>query len=58
MVVVLAWIVLGEPITLAVVIGGAVVVAATRAVLVSAAHRDARADEDAAVDLEDRCSIE
>jgi drug/metabolite transporter (DMT)-like permease len=53
MAVVLAWIVLGEPITLAVVIGGAVVVAATGAVLVSAARRDARAGANPAVESED-----
>ena len=52
MAVVLAWIVLGEPITVPVVVGGAVVVAATGAVLVSAARRDARSNEDAAVELE------
>jgi drug/metabolite transporter (DMT)-like permease len=52
MAVVLAWIVLGEPVTLPVVIGGAVVVAATGAVLVSAARRDARAEEGPAVELD------
>jgi drug/metabolite transporter (DMT)-like permease len=50
MAVVLAWVVLGEPITLAVVIGGAVVVAATGAVLASAARRDARSDQEPAVE--------
>jgi drug/metabolite transporter (DMT)-like permease len=44
MAVILAWIVLGEPITPLVVVGGAVVVAATGAVLVSAARRDARSE--------------
>jgi drug/metabolite transporter (DMT)-like permease len=47
MAVVLAWIVLGEAITVPVVIGGAVVVAATGAVLVSAARRDAHSEEPA-----------
>jgi drug/metabolite transporter (DMT)-like permease len=46
MAVVLAWIVLGEPITPLVVVGGAVVVASTGAVLVSAARRDARSGGD------------
>jgi drug/metabolite transporter (DMT)-like permease len=40
----LAWIVLGEPITPLVIIGGAVVVASTGAVLVSAARRDGHSD--------------
>jgi drug/metabolite transporter (DMT)-like permease len=52
MAVVLAWVVLGEPITLPVVVGGTIVVAATGAVLVSAARRDPRSEEDAAVDVE------
>jgi len=51
--VVLAWLVLGEPITPMVVGGGLVVVAATGAVLVSAARRDARLDEGRALDGED-----
>jgi drug/metabolite transporter (DMT)-like permease len=46
MAVALAWIVLGEPITPLVVVGGAVVVASTGAVLVSAARRDARWEEE------------
>jgi drug/metabolite transporter (DMT)-like permease len=46
--VVLAWIVLGEPITPLVVLGSAIVVAATGAVLVSAERRDARPARDAA----------
>ena len=53
MAVVLAWLVLGEPITLPVVVGGGVVVAATAAVLVSAARRDARPEEDSAVETGD-----
>jgi drug/metabolite transporter (DMT)-like permease len=53
MAVVLGWILLGEPITIPVVVGSAVVVAATGAVLVSAARRDARSEENAtAGDLE------
>jgi drug/metabolite transporter (DMT)-like permease len=50
--VVLAWIVLGEPITPLVVAGGAIVVAATGAVLVSAARRDARSEDAAAAAVE------
>jgi drug/metabolite transporter (DMT)-like permease len=46
----LAWLVLGEPLTPAVVIGGAIVIAATGAVLVAAARRDARADLDEAAE--------
>jgi drug/metabolite transporter (DMT)-like permease len=48
MAVVLAWIVLGEPITPSVVVGGAVVVGATGAVLVSAARRSAHSNVEAA----------
>jgi hypothetical protein len=40
----LAWIVLDEPITPLIVLGGAVVVATAGAVLVSAARRDARSE--------------
>jgi len=46
----LAWLVLGEPLTPMVVVGGAIVIAATGAVLVSAARRDARADLDEAAE--------
>jgi drug/metabolite transporter (DMT)-like permease len=46
----LAWIVLGEPLTPLVVLGGAIVIAATGAVLVSAARRDAQADLDEAAE--------
>jgi drug/metabolite transporter (DMT)-like permease len=46
----LAWLVLGEPVTPLVVIGGAIVIAATGAVLVSAARRDARAELDEAAE--------
>jgi drug/metabolite transporter (DMT)-like permease len=46
----LAWVVLGEALTPLVVVGGAIVIAATGAVLVSAARRDARADLDEAAE--------
>jgi drug/metabolite transporter (DMT)-like permease len=46
----LAWWVLGEALTPLIVVGGAIVVAATAAVLVSAARRDARADLDEAAE--------
>jgi drug/metabolite transporter (DMT)-like permease len=44
----LAWVVLGEALTPLIVVGSAIVIAATAAVLVSAARRDARADLDEA----------
>jgi drug/metabolite transporter (DMT)-like permease len=47
MAVVLAWILIDEPVTLPVVVGSVVVVAATGTVLVSAARRDARSEENA-----------
>ena len=46
----LAWVVLGETLTPLVVVGGAIVIAATGAVLVAAARRDARADLDEAAE--------
>ena len=46
----LAWIVLGEPLTPLVAVGGGIVIAATGAVLVSAARRDVRADLDEAAE--------
>ena len=46
----LAWIVLGEALTPGVVVGGALVIVATGAVLVGAARRDARADLDEAAE--------
>jgi len=48
--VVLAWVVLGEPVTPLVVLGGAIVIGATGVVLVSAARRDARAELDEAAE--------
>jgi drug/metabolite transporter (DMT)-like permease len=44
----LAWVVLGESLTPLVIVGGAIVIGATGAILVSAARRDARADLDEA----------
>jgi len=46
----LAWIVLGEPLTPLVILGGSIVIAATGVVLVAAARRDARADLDEAAE--------
>src|SRR5204863_9205188 len=46
----LAWIVLGEALTPLVVLGGAIVIAATGAVLVGAARREARLDLDDATE--------